>query len=82
MPILKEEGVPPEIFYVAMVESGLKTDAKSYAAAVGPWQFISSTAKIFGLKKNYYIDERRDFEKSTKSACKYLKKLHINQIKN
>jgi len=76
LPILKEEGLPPEIFYVAMVESGLKTDAKSYASAVGPWQFISSTAKVFGLKKNYYIDERRDIEKSTRAACKYLKRLY------
>jgi len=76
LPILKEEGLPPEVFYVAMVESGLKTDAKSYASAVGPWQFISSTAKIFGLEKNYYIDERRDFEKSTRAACKYLKRLY------
>ena len=76
LPIIKEEGLPPEIFYVAMVESGLRTDAKSYASAVGPWQFISSTAKVFGLKKNYYIDERRDFEKSTRAACKYLKKLY------
>ena len=76
LPIIEEQGLPPEIFYVAMVESGLKTDAKSYASAVGPWQFISSTAKVFGLKKNYYIDERRDFEKSTIAACKYLKKLY------
>ena len=76
LPILKEEGVPPELFYVAMVESGLKPTAKSYAAAVGPWQFIASTAKVFELKKTYYIDERRDFEKSTRAACKYLKRLY------
>ena len=76
LPILKEEGVPPELFYVAMVESGLRPTAKSYAAAVGPWQFIASTAKVFELKKTYYIDERRDFEKSTRAACKYLKRLY------
>jgi len=76
LPILKEEGLPPEVFYVAMVESGLKTDAQSWASAVGPWQFIASTAKAFGLKKSYYVDERRDFEKSTRAACKYLKILY------
>ena len=76
LPILKNENVPPELFYVAMIESGLRTDAQSYAAAVGPWQFIKDTGKAYGLKINYYYDERRDFEKSTRAACKYLKRLY------
>ena len=76
LPILAKENVPSDLFYVAMVESGLKTNAYSYAAAVGPWQFISSTAKVFDLKKTYYVDERRDIVKSTKAAVRYLKRLY------
>ena len=76
LPILKEEGVPLELFYIPMIESGLRTDAKSFASAVGPWQFIESTGKAYGLKKTFYIDERRDFEKSTRSAARYLKHLY------
>ena len=75
LPILKDEGLPPELFYVAMIESGLRPSARSFANAVGYWQFIESTAKNFGLKKSFYIDERQDFIKSTKAACKYLKYL-------
>ena len=50
LPILEEEGVPPEIFYLAMIESGLNPKAYSYAHASGVWQFILSTAKIYGMK--------------------------------
>ena len=76
LPILEEEGVPPELFYLAMIESGLNPKAYSYAHASGIWQFISSTGKIYGLKKNWWIDERRDFEKSTRAAARLLKHLY------
>ncbi len=76
LPILKEEGLPPELFYVPMIESGFKPKSRSFANAVGYWQFIEPTAKAYGLKKDYYYDERMDFIKSTRAACKYLKYLY------
>ncbi len=76
--ILKEEGMPEDLVYVCMIESGFNPIAYSYAHASGPWQFIKSTGKIFGLKMNWWYDERRDPVKSTYAAIRYLKKLYYD----
>jgi membrane-bound lytic murein transglycosylase D len=76
LPILEEEGVPPELFYLAMIESGLNPKAYSYAHASGVWQFIASTGKMYGLKKNWWVDERRDIEKATHAAARLLINLY------
>jgi membrane-bound lytic murein transglycosylase D len=74
--ILREEGLPEELVYLSMIESGFNPKAYSYAHAVGPWQFIRSTGRIFGLKSDWWYDERRDPVKATYAACKYLKRLY------
>lgn len=74
--ILEDNGLPHDLIYLAMAESGFQTKAKSYARAVGLWQFIPSTGRIYGLKIDWYIDERRDPVKSTIAASKYLSKLY------
>lgn len=73
--ILEAHGLPKDLIFLAMAESGFMNTAKSWAKAVGPWQFMPYTGKQYGLDINWYIDERRDPIKATIAASKYLKKL-------
>ena len=73
---LKQYGLPDELKYLSIVESGLNPQAISPARAVGLWQFMPTTGRYFGLHQDWFIDERMDPEKSTEAACKYLKQLY------
>ncbi len=73
---LTEAGIPSELSWLPLIESGFKVRALSSARALGLWQFIPSTGYKFGLKRNLYIDERLDPYKSTHAAIEYLKELH------
>lgn len=74
-PILRREGVPADMKYLALIESGL-TNAVSPAGATGYWQFLKETATQYGLEVNSEVDERYHVEKSTEAACRYLKEAH------
>lgn len=69
-------GIPGELKYLAVIESGLNTNARSRVGAVGTWQLMAGTARLLGLRVNRQRDERRDLYKSTVAAAKYLNELH------
>lgn len=73
---LAEYDLPIELKYLAVIESGLRPQVKSRAGALGLWQFMYATGRMYGLEENSYIDERMDPAKATDAACRYLKTLY------
>lgn len=74
--VLRDNGLPDDLFYIALIESGFNSQAFSHAAAVGYWQFIRGTGKRFGLEINKLVDERRDPVLATQAAADYFKGLY------
>ena len=75
-PILVENELPRDILFLSVIESGLNLNARSRVKATGPWQFMAGTGRLFGLRINWWIDERKDIIASTYAAAHYLKHLH------
>jgi len=74
--VIAEEGMPPEIINLAIIESGVNPHARSRANAIGMWQFIKPTGKVYDLEGNQWFDERRNLEKSTRASMRFLKNLY------
>ncbi len=75
-PVLVSMELPRDLLFLAVIESGLNLDARSNVSATGPWQFMAGTGRLFGLRINWWIDERKDIVASTYAAANYLKHLH------
>jgi membrane-bound lytic murein transglycosylase D len=73
---LRESGLPEDLVYLALIESGFSTQAVSHAGAVGPWQFMPYTGREYGLRIDGWVDERRDYDAATEAAIAYLSDLH------